>query len=230
MNKTDLLLQMMEQPQYYTAEEWQEILADEDCRELYTLMSKTQSAIDAARAEKEVTDDMIDAEWQLLSDEKRKATGRRVSGNEVRSEKYSLLKFAAMFVGILMLSGIAFAAIHIASHYSTADEQNTKVVQNSQPSTSSPQLAEPDTIVAPQPKLYDNIPLGEIFKELSAYYNVKVVYQNEDAPRLRLFYQWKPEYTLEKVVEMLNNFEWIQIQTENDTLFIKTTAIPAKDC
>ena len=45
MNKTDLLLQMMEQPQHYTAEEWQEILADEECRELYTLMSKTQSAI-----------------------------------------------------------------------------------------------------------------------------------------------------------------------------------------
>ena len=229
MNKTDLLLQMMEQPQHYTEEEWQEILADVECRELYALMSKTQSAIDAARADQEVTDDMIDAEWQRLSDEKRKATGRRVSGNEVRSEKYSLLKFAAMFVGILMLSGIAFAAIHIASHYN-ASEQETKVIKNSQPSTSSPQLAEPDTIAAPQPKLYDNVPLGEIFEELSDYYKVKVVYQNEDAPRLRLFYQWKPEYTLEKVVEMLNNFEWIQIKTENDTLFIRTTAIPAKDC
>ena len=220
MNKTDLLLQMMEQPQHYTAEEWQEILADEECRELYTLMSKTQSAIDAARAEEEITDDMIDAEWQRFNHEKR----------EVKSEKSSLLKFAAMFVGILMLSGIAYAAIHIASHYNAPKAQDTKVVTNSQPSTSSAQLAEPDSIAMFQPKLYDNVPLGEIFEELSDYYNVKVVYQNEDAPRLRLFYQWKPEYTLEKVVEMLNNFEWIQIQTENDTLFIKTTAIPAKDC
>ena len=219
MNKTDLSLQMMEQPQHYTAEEWQEILADEECREIYTLLSKTQSAIDAARADQEVTDDMIDAEWKRLSCEKR----------EVKSEKYSLLKFAAMFVGILMLSGIAYAAIRIVRHYN-ASEQETKVIKNSQPSTSSPQLAEPDTIVAPQPKLYDNVPLGEIFEELSAYYNVKVVYQNEDAPRLRLFYQWKPEYKLEKVVEMLNNFEWIHILTENDTLFIRTTAIPAKDC
>ena len=74
------------------------------------------------------------------------------------------------------------------------------------------------------------MPLGEIFEELSNHYNVKVVYKNEDAPRLRLFYQWKPEYTLERVVEMLNNFDWIQIQVENDTLFIRTTAIPAKDC
>ena len=129
-----------------------------------------------------------------------------------------------------MLSGIAYAAIRIVSHYNAPKEQETKVIKNSQLSTSSPQFAEPDTIVTLQPKLYDNVPLGEIFEELSGYYNVKVVYQNEDAPRLRLFYQWKPEYTLEKVVEMLNNFEWIQIQTENDTLFIRTTAIPAKDC
>ena len=219
MNKTDLLLQMMEQPQRYTAEEWQEILADVECRDLYTLMSKTQSAIDATRADQEVTDDMIDAEWQRLSDEKQ----------EVRNEKLSLLKFAAMFVGILMLSGIAYAAIHIVSHNNGPKAQD-EVITNSQSSTSQSQIVKSDTIAAPEPKLYDNVPLGEIFEELSDYYNVKVVYQNEDAPRLRLFYQWKPEYTLEKVVEMLNNFEWIQIQTENDTLFIRTTAIPAKDC
>ena len=214
MNKTDLLLQMMEQPHQYTAEEWQEILADDECRELYTLMSMTQSAVDAARVDKEVTDEMIDEEWQRLS--------------SVQSS-FQLRKFAAMFVGILMLSGIAFAAIHIISHSNSHKEKDTVVVSDASPLTRQSPLPQ-DTIAVPQPKLYENVPLGDIFEELSGYYNVKVVYQNEDAPRLRLFYQWKPEYTLEKVVEMLNNFEWIQIQTENDTLFIKTTAIPAKDC
>ena len=214
MNKTDLLLQMMEQPHQYTAEEWQEILADDECRELYTLMSMTQSAVDAARTDKEVTDEMIDEEWQRLS-----------SGQP----SFQLRKFAAMFVGILMLSGIAFAAIHIISHSDSHKEKDTVAVSDASLLTRQSPLLQ-DTIAAPQPKLYENVPLGEIFEELSAYYNVKVVYQNEDAPRLRLFYQWKPEYKLEKVVEMLNNFEWIQIQTGNDTLFIKTTAIPAKDC
>ena len=214
MNKTDLLLQMMEQPHQYTAEEWQDILANDECRELYTLMSMTQSAVDAARADKEVTDEMIDEEWQRLS--------------SVQSS-FQLRKFAAMFVGILMLSGIAFAAIHIISHSNSHKEKDTVVVSNASSLTHQSPLPQ-DTIAAPQPKLYENVPLGDIFEELSGYYNVKVVYQNEDAPRLRLFYQWRPEYTLEKVVEMLNNFEWIQIQTENDTLFIKTTAIPAKDC
>ena len=214
MNKTDLLLQMMEQPHQHTAEEWQEILADDECRELYTLMSMTQSAVDAACADKEVTDEMIDGEWQRLS--------------SVQSS-FQLRKFAAMFVGILMLSGIAFAAIHIISHSNSHKEKDTVVVSIASSLTRQSPLPQ-DTIAAPQPKLYENVPLGDIFEELSGYYNVKVVYQNEDAPRLRLFYQWRPEYTLEKVGEMLNNFEWIQIQTENDTLFIKTTAIPAKDC
>jgi len=220
MNKTDLLLQMMEQPQQYTAEEWQDILADDECRKLYTMMSMTQSAIDAVRADEEVTDDMIGAEWQRFRNEER----------EMKNEKYSFLKIAAMFVGILMLSVIAYAAIHIVSQNNVPKAQDTKVITNTQPPASGSQLAETDTIVTLQPRLYDNVPLGEIFEELSGYYNVKVVYQNEDAPRLRLFYQWKPEYTLEKVVKMLNNFDWIQIQTEKDTLFIRTTAFPAKDC
>ena len=210
MNKTDLLLQMMEQPHQYTAEEWQEILADDECRELYTLMSMTQSAVDAARADKEVTDEMIDEEWQRLS--------------SVQSS-FQLRKFAAMFVGILMLSGIAFAAIHIISHSDSHKEKDTVAVSNASPLTRQSPLPQ-DTIAAPQPKLYENVPLGEIFEELSAYYNVKVVYQNEDAPRLRLFYQWKPEYKLEKVVEMLNNFEWLQLELENDTLYVSSTVEP----
>ena len=223
MNKTELLLQMMEQPQRYTTSEWQEILADEECRELYTLMSKTQSAVSAALADEEVTDEMIDAEWQRLTNTE--------SGDSQHFTLHSkLLKFAAFFVSILMLSGIAYAAIHIVSRNNSIPKQEVTEVANVQPSTANNQPVDTDSIATVLPKLYDNIPLGDIFEELSAYYNVKVVFQNEDAPRLRLFYRWKPEYTLEKVVEMMNNFEWIQIQVENDTLFIRTTAIPARDC
>ena len=211
MNKIDLLLQMMEQPHQYTADQWQEILADDECRELYTLMSKTQSAIDAFHADEDITDEMIDIEWQQL---------------KTRHHYFQFRKFAAMFVGILMLSGIAFAAIHIVTHNNTPKEQDIVVEANSHLSTASPQLVENDTIATLQPKLFDNVPLGVIFKELSDYYHVKVVYRNEDAPQLRLFYQWKPEYSLEKVVEMLNNFEWLQLELENDTLYVSSTVEP----
>ena len=70
LNKPDLLFRMMEQPQRYTADEWQAILADDECRELYTLMSKTQSAFDAVRADEMVTDEVMDTEWKRLENKK----------------------------------------------------------------------------------------------------------------------------------------------------------------
>ena len=210
MNKTDLLLQMMEQPHRYTAEEWQEILSDDKCRELYTLMSMTQSAVDAAHADKEVTDEMIDGEWQRLS--------------SVQSS-FQLRKFAAMFVGILMLSGIAFAAIHIISRSDSHKEKDTVTVSNTSSLTHQSPLSQ-DTIVAPQPKLYENVPLSDIFDELSTYYQIKAVYRNDASRQIRLFYQWKPEYTIEKVVDMLNNFELLQLELKNDTLYVSSTVEP----
>jgi hypothetical protein len=210
MNKTDVLLQMMEQPHRYTAEEWQEILSDDECRELYTLMSMTQSAVDAARADKKVTDEMIDGEWQRLS--------------SVQSD-FQFRKFAAMFVGILMLSGIAFAAIHIISHSDSHKEKDNVAVSNVSPLTQQAPLPQ-DTTAAPQPKLYDNVPLGEIFEELSSYYQIIAVYRNDATRQIRLFYQWKPDYTIEKVVDMLNNFEWLQLELKNDTLYVSSTVEP----
>ena len=212
MNMTDQLLQMLEQPQRYTADEWQEILADDECRELYTLMSKTQSAVDAARANEEITDEMLDAEWQQL----------------VHSSLFtlhsSLYKIAAMFMAVLMLSGIAYAAIHIIStSWNKEQKVNTEKVTKSQPSTLNSQQTETDSIAAPQPKLYDNVPLEQMLTELSAYYHIKVEYSNDDVCQLRLFYQWRPEYSIEKVVEMLNNFEMLQLQIENDTLIVSST-------
>ena len=217
MNKTDLLLQMMEQPQRYTVDEWQEILADDECRELYMLMSKTQSVVDAARADEAVTDEMIDAEWQRLA---------HPHFAPLTSHLSPLFKIAAMFVGILMLSGIAFAAIHIISNNGTSKEQDTVVVASSQHSPVTTHLSETDTIATPQPKLYDNVQLGDMFDDLSNYYQIKVEYRNDATRQIRLFYQWRPDYTIERVVEMLNNFEWLQLELKNDTLFVSSTIEP----
>ena len=139
-------------------------------------------------------------------------------------------KVAAMLIGILMISGMAIAAIHIVrqSRQPHPQEKTFATTANSQLSTPNSQLARQDSL--PQPRLYDNVPLGEILSDLSTYYNIKVEYRTEDAPRLRLFYNWKPEYSLEKVIEMLNNFEWLELELENDTLYVKSTAIPAHDC
>ena len=212
MNKTDLLLQMMQHPEEYTADEWQDILADDECRELYTLMSKTQSAIDAARAEEDITEEMIEAEWQRFSSEK----------IEVKSEKYPFLKIAAMFVGILMLSGIAYAAIHIISHSTGVDEKaTTQEVQNlnSPKNDSAAVTLTVDSI--PQTHIFENTPLDEMVSEIAHYYNKVADIQSEEAHELRLYYKWEPKDSLESVVDDLNHFDRVSLAIEGDKLIVK---------
>lgn len=211
MNKTDRLLQMMEKPQEYTADEWQQILADDECRELYTLMSKAQSAMDAARAEKTITDETIDAEWQQLSS---------------HTLIFSLSKFrkiAAVLVSVVMLSGIAYAAVQVVRHYQepTPESEITVKTTNAAPHASATVPA--DTIAVLQPRLYDNVPLEQILADVSSYYHIKVEYRNDAVRHYRLFYHWKPEYSLEVFIEMLNNFEALHLQLENDTLFVSSS-------
>ena len=207
MNKTDRLLQMLEQPQRYSADEWQEILADDECRELYTLMSKTQSAVSAARADEEVTDEMIDAEWQRIA--------------KPHSGMPTLLKIAAMFIGILMLSGIAFAAIHIVSQRVGGEENHgdrSIIQQEDRPAQSVPVIL-PDTIT--QPRIFENVPLDEIIAEMALYYNKVVDIQNEQAHELRLYYKWDRKDDIGSIVEDLNHFDHVTLAVEGDRLTVK---------
>lgn len=213
MNKTDLLLQMMETPQDYTVAEWQEILADDECRELYTLMSKMQSVMDADRAEERVTDEMIDAEWQQL---------KPVASNH----STGFYKIAAMIISVVMLSGIAYAAIYMVQQYQEPATESVSQSRTTHPVSHDAVSVPADTIVAPQPVLYDNVPLEQILADVSTYYHIKVVYRDDAARHYRLFYQWRPEYSIKVFVEMLNNFEALQLLLENDTLFVSSSEDP----
>ena len=201
MNKTDLLLQMMEQPQHYTAEEWQEILADEECRELYTLMSKTQSAFDM---QQEVSDEEIDAEWQRL---------------EKRHSSFS--KVAAVFIGILMISGIAYAAIHISHHYShdAEDQQPVVTVEKKKPAALEP-VAKDSTVVT-QPIVFDNVSLDKIARTIADYHHKEAEVKNDQAAELRFYFVWNQTDSLQTVVEQLNQFERVDIVVENDKLIVR---------
>ena len=102
MNKSEQLLKMLERPERYSEEQWQEILADDECRELYSLMAKTRSAFVREQADDRLTDEMINEEWQRLEDE-----------YPMRATIVPLWrKVAAASVVAVATIGIAVAAIH----------------------------------------------------------------------------------------------------------------------
>ncbi len=205
MNKTDLLFQMMEHPYAYTAQQWQEILMDEECRELYTLMAKTKSAFDS---QKEVDDETIDAEWS------------RLTTNPSRS----WLRVAALFVGVLMLSGITFAAIHIVRWVSTPEPQVIQVekpIKAPKATIKAKENVETNTTDTIQSVVFDNVTFEKMLPEIAAKYNAEVIFQNAEAKQLRFYFLWKKNDNLHEVIEKLNMFSQVNITIENEKLIVK---------
>jgi len=224
MNKTELLFRMMEQPHNYTEAQWQEVLSNEECRELYKLMSKTQSAFDL---QKEITDEEIDAEWQQLECEQQNASPS--SNSECNQQKktsffslYSLFtKVAAMFVGLLMLSGLAYAAIHFWRTSTPAPKnEETELTQTKDTVKATSALSSPES--EPEaPYVFDNVSLDKIAREIANFHHLNLELQNERASQLRFYFVWKKQDNLQTVIEQLNQFESVNIAVENGKLLVR---------
>ena len=216
MNKTELLLRMMEHPHDYTADEWHEILQDEECRELYTMMSKTRGAIEAERAEEQLTEEQIDAEWQ------------RLANAEVKNEDYesgnrrSFLKIAASFVGLLIVSGIAFAAIRMLNRM----PDNAPKVEQSVNASANDTIIKttedyPVDSVAEASVEFDNLLLEQMLAEIASYYKAEVTFRNESARMLRFYFVWRRSEGLEQVVDDLNHFESLHVTLKDNLIIVE---------
>lgn len=236
MNKTDLLLQMLEHPHDYSAAEWQQILEDDECREIYELMAKTRGALDAARACEQLTDEQIDAEWQRLESdiESPQLDGEMKKVKREPSDEHPHLRFsfsigrfrriAAVFIAALMLSGIALAAIHIVRQQAadkaktTAQEMPTSV--SHQPIVPADTVRN-DTAAVAETVVFDNVSLDSIAKRIAAYHHLPMEIENDEARQLRFYYAWNQKDGLQEVVEKLNMFEHVTMVVENGKLIVR---------
>lgn len=217
MNKSEQLMRMLEHPERYTERQWQDILADDECRELYSLIAKTRSALASEQADEQLTDEMIDQQWQRLAAER---PARAIVVPLWR-------KVAAAAVVVMACVGIAIAAVQTGLFDTkSAEKQAEQVTQPHHQEGLVPQEVTTtplDTIALEQPRLFEEVPLEQILDELAPHYGVEVVFRSDDVRSLRLFYQWEPEYTLDKVVEMLNNFEAFTIRHEGHQLIVESS-------
>ena len=218
MNKTEPLFKMLEHPELYAEEQWREILADEECRQLYVLMAKTQSAFKAEHATEQITDDMIENEWQQIAAKRQSRTiiapmWRKIAAAAAIVVAFFGITFAAVQTGFFGLRNTQDQAVSTTTNsYSAAQTTGGEASANTVPT---------DTVAEVQPHLYDDSPLEQILADLASYYHVDVTYEQESVRSLRLFYQWEPSYSLEKVVDMLNHFEAFNIRLEGGRLVVE---------
>ena len=203
------LLEMLDNPDAYTEQEIQDIInRDEDTRETYRLMVAAKRSSRQRQADKPID---VDAAWQKLN-------------QKVHPKQHSFgwMKIAASFIGVLLVSGIAFAAIQIVRYAQQHTPKTEEVINTTKPASTTPSDTLPtDTTAVSQPIIYDNIPLEKMLSEISAHYDAKVTFVNDEARGLRFRFVWNPQKGIGQVVSDLNQFERLTVTLKDDVITVE---------
>lgn len=203
------LLEMLDNPEAYTEQEIQDIInRDEDTRETYRMMAEAKRSSRQHQANKPID---VDAAWQKFN-------------QKIKPQQHSFgwMKIAASFIGVLLVSGIAFAAIQIVRYTQQHTPKTEEVINTPKSANVTPaDTLTTDTIATPQPIIYDNIPLEKMLPEIAAHYDAKVTFVNDEARQLRFHFMWHPQKGIEKVVSDLNQFERLNITLNDNQITVK---------
>lgn len=211
MDKYELVLDIVEHPEKYTSEQLAEIKSDPETKEIYNLLCKTDSAIEA---NKEVD---IEAEWEDFS-EKHAVRPRR--------PKFWFGSRAASIAAIICTSIVAIAAgiavtVAVIDHKPEPIVENVVVAPSVVAVSTDTLITKNDTVMVNQtPIVFENEPLEKIMKEVAVAYDVTVKFNNKKVALLHLYYKLDPSLPLNEVVEQLNTFEQINIKQNGNTLTI----------
>lgn len=137
-------------------------------------------------------------------------------------------KVAAIFFGIIVTSGIIFAAVslhHPKSEQASAVVKDSQKAHEEQEKASSIQLtSKTDTTsvnTSEATKVFDNVELEVILTAMSQYYGKEVKYKSEGSRHLHFHYEWNKLLSLEQNIKVLNSFEHVNIMFENDMIIVE---------
>jgi hypothetical protein len=162
------------------------------------------------------TSDIIDEEWTKFEAEH--FGGERL---ELKDKRLPFIKIAALFIGVLMLSGITYAAVQIfGSSSQETQEQATEAIVSAKPQNISHELAEQDSTMT-KPVVYEDAELATILNDITTFYQVEPVYRNEACKHIRLYFTWDKKQGIDDIINTFNKFERIHITRDNKKLIVE---------
>ena len=225
MDKFEKILDIIDHQEKYSDEEIREILQDEECRKLYQTMMEVDSALESPSPIINV-----DEEWEKfcqkhqLQEEATQNAAQEAASHPITSWR----KLAASIAGFVLISGIAFAAIHT---YIKRSQETTQVTADTHPeaikSDSVKQVAAKDSLTHPKPekpaihKTFENVAFEQMISEIASYYDLQVKFENNEDKTLRLYYEWNSHSSIENIVKELNQFENVNIELQQNELIVK---------
>ena len=216
------LLELQEHPEQVTDEQLQQALDDPQMRELVEQMAFAKRAFKNEGLQAEELD--VEGEWEKFAADHYGEDNSGKTNFTLFALHSSLQKIAALFIGVLLVSGMAFAAMHIVR---MVNSQKAETVQVEQPVSYKPSTELPaDTIITDttdtaEPAVFDNVPLENMLTEIATYYHVEVSFMNDDARQLRFHFVWKREDGLGHAIEKLNRFESLTVRLDENKIIVE---------
>ena len=206
------LLDMQEHPENYSEEQLRQILADGEMASLMEQLAQTKRAfIHRDMKEEEIP---VDEEWERFSEE--------LSVKSEKKKEWRIMKIAAAFIGVLIISGITYAVINVVSHseqHTQEVEETVAAVDASLPmQNASPSVAPNDTARA---IVFDNVTLDEMLPQIAAYYHKDVDFRNSDARQLRFYFVWRKHEPLDTLLRRLNRFESMSVELKDNKIIVE---------
>ena len=231
--RIEWLLELQEHPEQLTEEQFldepggiaerQQILADDEMRQFVQQLAIAKRAF----KHEELADDTpdVDAEWEKFAASHANELDALDEGeHKPRFLTYlTLHKIAASFIGVVLASGIAFAAIQVVRNISTPKPQ----LPSTEQATAIKSVTElpTDTIktdtTSTEPVVFNNVPLDSMLTAIAVAHDMQVEFENEAVRELRFHFVWKRDDSLARVVEKLNTFEAVNIGMEDNKLVVR---------
>ena len=221
--RIEWLLELQDHPEQLTDEQLQQILADDEMRHLVQQLGFAKRAFKHDVLKNDTPD--VESEWEKFA---ASHSEELVALDEEKPKSHFHIylfrhKIAASFIGVLLASGIAFAAIQVVRNISTPKPQQPSTEQTTDidPVTSLPANTVQADSISFEPYIFDNVPLDSMLTAIATAHGVGVEFENEAVRHLRFHFVWKREDSLSRVVEKLNNFEAVNIVEEDKMLVVR---------
>ena len=207
----DRLLEMLDHPERYSEQEIMDIVNhDEQTSEFYRQLVRAKRASNRKLSVDRQMD--VDEAWQRF--ERRHFSHSR--------QEHSWRKIVAAIAGILLLSGIAWAAVHMVNRMSTDKVPETTVTTTQDASHVGSRPDVDDMTDHPDDRVvYDNVTLEQIMDEIAAHYGLDVEFLNAEARNLRFHFVWDKADGVDKVLDDLNHFERVNIEQQDNLLIVQ---------
>ena len=217
MDKTDRLLDAMNNPEKYSSAEIEEMLRDAETKEIFDLLDKTKSSLQP------ISTPDIDVEWDKFKDNnyyKKKSSVLRLSAFFSRKIAASVTVAIISITAVAAIIGISVSSLNNKENVTSEKEvaATKEIITNREDSiktTSDSPIQSFETVI------FDNEPLEIIMKKIGDFYGYQIEFKNDNAKMLRLYFRWNKASTIEEIVESLNIFEQMHLTIECQTIKIE---------